>query len=172
MNYFSEEDTQISEFFEFDIESDFEYEQDLSMCGEQARKFELLSAYIDGEVTPEQRRQVQAWLDTDAEFKKLYLSLSRLQQDLKQAPVPPNPVSVEDITRGVFKKIDRQRNRRLVLAGSAFLAMVILGATSYLFPERNSSITQMAMNSSPAPETDSLMIGINDPIVEIPDKAK
>ncbi|MBR8829752.1 MAG: hypothetical protein N5P05_001296 [Chroococcopsis gigantea SAG 12.99] len=168
MNYFPEEETQLSKAFELDIWSDFQEDDDTLVSTEQAQKFELLSAYIDGEVTPDERRQVQQWLDTDTDFKKLYLSLTRLEQNLQQAPVPSSNVSVEKITEGVFKKIEAQRNRRLVLAGSAILTMLVVGFASYFLPGRNSPVTQIAMNPR-TPENESLMIGINQPIIEIPD---
>ncbi|MFM8202724.1 MAG: anti-sigma factor family protein, partial [Dolichospermum sp.] len=45
--------------------------------------FELLSAYLDGEVTATERRQVEQWLSTDASVKCLYKRLLNLRQGLQ-----------------------------------------------------------------------------------------
>ena len=42
---------------------------------EEAHRFDLISAYIDNEVTLEERKLVQHWLDHDAAAKKLYRQL-------------------------------------------------------------------------------------------------
>ena len=38
----------------------------------QRDRFELLSAYIDGEVTAAERGQIEQWLTTDPEVQCLY----------------------------------------------------------------------------------------------------
>jgi len=35
----------------------------------QQSRFELLSAYLDGEVSPQERKQIHHWLDTDPDTK-------------------------------------------------------------------------------------------------------
>ena len=42
--------------------------------------FELLSAYLDGEVTATERKQVEEWLSTDTDIKfLLYNNLANLE---------------------------------------------------------------------------------------------
>ncbi|MEM9769414.1 MAG: zf-HC2 domain-containing protein, partial [Cyanobacteria bacterium P01_D01_bin.71] len=43
-------------------------------------RFELLSAYLDGEVSPDERRLVATWLDKDPEAQCLYRRLLQLRQ--------------------------------------------------------------------------------------------
>ena len=62
--------------------SNFEHKQglfptDSSDMDNQFERFELLSAYMDGELTAEERKQVQQWLDSDPEFHELYKQLLR-----------------------------------------------------------------------------------------------
>jgi anti-sigma factor RsiW len=38
----------------------------------ELEKFELLSAYLDGEVTAAERKQVELWLQDDATFKAMH----------------------------------------------------------------------------------------------------
>ena len=49
--------------------------------------FELLSAYLDGEVTSEQRQQVQELLKQDPETKALYQRLLALREGFQNLPV-------------------------------------------------------------------------------------
>ena len=39
--------------------------------------FELLSAYLDGEVTATERKQVEEWFSTDTSVKCLYKKIGR-----------------------------------------------------------------------------------------------
>ena len=57
---------------------------------EEAR-FELLSAYIDNEVTPEERQLVAHWLMHDSTTQQMYQRLLRLRQAIRTAPVPEQP---------------------------------------------------------------------------------
>jgi hypothetical protein len=43
-------------------------------------RFELLSAYLDGEVTATERKQVEEWLANDASVQCLYARLSQCPQ--------------------------------------------------------------------------------------------
>ena len=50
--------------------------------------FELLSAYLDGEVTPTQRKEVQELLAQDPEAQGLYRRLLALRQEINSLPIP------------------------------------------------------------------------------------
>ena len=66
---------------------------------EEFERFELLSAYLDGEVTAEERYQVQEWLDNDPKLKQTYLKLLRLQQSIPQIPTPSPSISTDQLSR-------------------------------------------------------------------------
>ncbi|MBA2748353.1 MAG: zf-HC2 domain-containing protein, partial [Tatlockia sp.] len=74
--------------------------------------FELLSAYLDGEVTSTEKRQVEERLNNDAETQKLYARLLALRQNFQTLPVPPASQSVEQTIQQVFGKIEKRRQYR------------------------------------------------------------
>lgn len=130
-------------------------------------RFELLSAYLDGEVTAEQRRQVQQWLDTDPQVQKWYRQLTKLQQSAKYFPTPvaqPN----HQLSAQVFQKLDRRRNQRLCVVGGALVTAIAVGLVIHLFPGRYSAL-QMAQNLPSVSETESepLMIALNRPLFDM-----
>lgn len=54
-------------------------------------KFELVSAYLDDEVTSEERQLVAQWLRDDPNIQKMYQQLLMLRQAIRTAPVPEQP---------------------------------------------------------------------------------
>ncbi|ESA36243.1 hypothetical protein N836_07835 [Leptolyngbya sp. Heron Island J] len=54
-------------------------------------RFELLSAYIDDEVSSEERQLVAQWLMYDPNMQQMYQRLLRLRQAIRTAPVPEQP---------------------------------------------------------------------------------
>ena len=137
----------------------------------QYTRFELLSAYLDGEVTPAERKQVQEWLDTDPQTQKLYTRLLRLRQELDNIPIVPAASPNTQLADCVFARIDRQSHRkRLVIISGAAIATVVIGAVSSLFFGNKSPVFQFAENPLAPIEKDSepLKIALNHPIIEIP----
>ncbi|MFM6268866.1 MAG: anti-sigma factor family protein [Dolichospermum sp.] len=139
--------------------------------------FELLSAYLDGEVTATERRQVEQWLSTDASVKCLYKRLLNLRQGLQNIPVPPTNQSSETTIEQVLKRVERPYNL-IWLFGGAALAACILGTVSYLFPNNSSRILEMAETTEltpvvtqPVASDSSLMVALNKPVMEIPKTA-
>jgi anti-sigma factor RsiW len=98
-------------------------------------RFELLSAYLDGEVTAAERREVEAWLASDATAAQLHNRLLKLRRGFQALPTPAPSQPVELAITQVFKKID-QRPRLTVLLGgaSAAAAAVLVAAVSGLVP--------------------------------------
>ena len=118
--------------------SNFEHKQglfptDSSDMDNQFERFELLSAYMDGELTAEERKQVQQWLDSDPEFHELYKQLLRVQRETPTLKVPESSISVDDLSQGVFDTIDRQDGRKRGLIASALgIAAVIVGSITHI----------------------------------------
>jgi anti-sigma factor RsiW len=134
-------------------------------------RFLLLSAYLDGEVTPSERQQVHYWLDTDAEFHQQYRKLLRLQQELHHLPdtVPVSP----DLSVQFFRALDRrQQQRQLTVVGSLAIVALAIGLVSQLFLRENSLIPQLAQQIPVTAESDSLVIALNHPPIDIPIAAK
>jgi len=88
-------------------------------------RFELLSAYLDGELSADERRQVQNWLDHDPAVKRLYCRLLRLRQGMQTLPNPRSEQPVEEVIRQVFTRLGRVPQRALLWGGSAAAALVV-----------------------------------------------
>jgi len=95
-------------------------------------RFELISAYLDGEVTADERRQVEAWLDNEPEVQALYERLLKLHQGFDLMPVPPATVSVEQTIDAVFSRLDKKEKPRLILiwSGAGAIAAMFIAAIS------------------------------------------
>ena len=134
--------------------------------------FELLSAYIDGELTPAERDRVRHWLDNDPEIKTTYINLLKLQTQMQGIPIPPT-VSVEDLSAGVFQKIDRRRLRkRCFVWGGGAIAAAFLATISGIVPGINSPGLQLTESPSESfSEPMMVAVAVNKPAVKIPKTA-
>ncbi len=129
-------------------------------------RFELLSAYLDGEVTASERKQVEAWLATDRAFQQQYRQMQSVQHAMPRISVPSSQ-STTALAEGVFGQIDRNRNRKLSWIGGGAIAATVLAAVTGLgglLGDRPQ--LQFASNkaNTPAP----LMVALNDPILAMP----
>ncbi|MEH2281043.1 MAG: transcriptional regulator [Nostoc sp.] len=141
-------------------------------------RFELLSAYLDGEVTATERKQVEEWLANDASVQCLYARLLKLRQGLRTLPVPAAQQSPEAAVQQVLTRL-RRRSRFNWMAGGAAVAACVIGAVSGLVgggsmvpqlaqrPQREPIQTSSASIVPPSP----LMVGLNNPVIEIPKAA-
>lgn len=136
--------------------------------------FELLSAYIDGEATVAERKQVQEWLDKDPEIKNTYLQLLKLQGGFQNLSVPaPEVVPSEILAERVFQSIDRTRDRKRAIIWGGAIAATIVGTVASLFPSTTAPGFRMAENESQPKISQPVMVSvsINKPAVIIPKTA-
>ncbi len=132
-------------------------------------RFELLSAYLDGEVTTSERQQVEALLASDLAFEQQYRQMQQLQQAFDRLPVPsiPSAQSAQSLATDVFAKIDRQRQRRWMWCGGGAIAATLVATVAGLSGIFAGDRAQFANNPErPVP----LMVALNDPILSIPAK--
>jgi len=139
--------------------------------------FELLSAYLDGEVTATERKQVEEWLSTDISVKCLYKRLLNLRQGLQNIRVPPTNQSSETTIEQVLKRVNRPQDWAWMFGGAA-LAACILGTVSSLLPNNSFRILQVSQTTEltpamtqPAASNSPLMVALNKPVMEIPKTA-
>lgn len=92
-------------------------------------RFELLSAYLDGEVTAAERQQIEDWLTTDPVVKHLYARVLKLHQGLRVTQMPPAQQPVGSAVEQVFPRLNK-RPKMAVVWVSAAIAAVLLGAVS------------------------------------------
>ncbi len=141
-------------------------------------RFELLSAYMDGEVTADERRQVEEWLANDSTVQRLYERLLKLRQSFQSMPVPvSNERSVENTVDSVLARVDR-RPRSAVLWGGFAIAAVAVGAVSSLFLGNHSPAPELAQapkETVQQPSIDStsepLLVALDKPLISMPPDA-
>ncbi len=125
-------------------------------------RFELVSAYLDGEVTQSQRREVEALLAKDPVAKHLYQRLLQLRSEFQRMPISPTLETVDRTVEQVFEKIDRRSKRIFIWGGSAIAALCI-AVISGIISATRSPVIQLADVSDSEP----VQIALNEPIIEI-----
>ncbi|MEC4805918.1 MAG: Fis family transcriptional regulator [Jaaginema sp. PMC 1079.18] len=135
-------------------------------------RFEMLSAYLDGEATAQERQQVQQWLDTDPQAQCLYQRIIKLRSTMNAMPVPQGQ-SPDCVTQGVFRRLRQRSWQQAALVGGGAIAAVFVSVVSGVFPGNNGAWQYAETPSSPeiSISEDSLAIAINRPVVEIPKAA-
>jgi anti-sigma factor RsiW len=142
-------------------------------------QFELLSAYLDGEVTAAERKQVETLLATDESFQQEYRQMQRIHSGCSAIAVPASQ-SIENLTDNVFAKIDRRRHKKLAwLSGGAIAASLVAGlGLNGIFSGNGGPQFQMAQTNAPISTTANtierntpapLMLALNDSVVSLID---
>ncbi|MEG4351320.1 zf-HC2 domain-containing protein [Microcoleus sp. LAD1_D5] len=128
-------------------------------------RFELLSAYLDGEVTAAERRQVEDWLTNDPVTKGLYSRLLMMQRGFQSMPVPASEQSAQELATKVLQRVERKSKQTWMLGGGAIAALLI-AVVSGVGGGRQLFAPQFARSPVPA-ESDGLIVALNEPLVEI-----
>ena len=151
----------------FDAHNSSGQETAREMDSLQRDRFELISAYIDGEVTAAERYQVQEWLARDANSQHLYARLMKLRQGLHQLPIPANQVTARETANQVFTRIDRRRMRNTMVWGGAAIAAMFVSAFSGILPG-SQFMPRLAQTPLTEEAAEPLMIAVNRPVIQIP----
>ncbi|MGL5831834.1 MAG: anti-sigma factor family protein [Waterburya sp.] len=157
----------------------FEHDQSMVSSNQQKKiptdNFELISAYLDGELSPTERYQVQQWIDEDPQVKQLYHRLLALQGEIQSLEIPPDQKTVGEVTEQVFQSLDRQRRRRRLLWGGSAIAASCLATITGLIPGLMPSSLRVAespnsreFSPAVAPEQVMLAVALNKPAINIP----
>ncbi|MBM0741566.1 Fis family transcriptional regulator [Phormidium sp. CLA17] len=144
-----------------------------SLDAVQRDRFEMLSAYMDGEVTADERRMVEEWLANDPTVQKLHFRLLKLRQTFQAMPVPTaNEKAVQQTVDAVLARVDR-RSRFSAIWGGIALAAVAVGAVSTSLMGDRSPFFQMAQSSRDGAQTQTavkpepLLIALDQPLIAI-----
>lgn len=123
---------------------------------------ELLSAFLDNEVTPEERDRARVLLATKPSARQYYFQQLKLRAALRKLPVPPTQaISHRTLEGSVFARVGRQR--RLLWGGSA-VAAALVGIFTW------ASGTQLQLARTPGPlQRDALDIAIHQPVLALPE---
>ncbi|NJN74958.1 MAG: hypothetical protein HC796_00170 [Synechococcaceae cyanobacterium RL_1_2] len=73
-------------------------------------RWELLNAYLDGELTTVEEQQIEQWLQEDPTYRHLYQHLIALSEGCHRLPEPPPSASYGELYQGVFAEIDKQES--------------------------------------------------------------
>jgi hypothetical protein len=124
-------------------------------------RFELLSAYLDGEVTPEERQIVLDWMECDPKARCLYDRLIRIRQGLRTDCARSCP-DTDTVVTQVFQSL----NYRLQLVGMAGVGVFVLGILSLLSGGigHHQNFWRWASNQQP----EYLEIALDQPAFPIP----
>jgi hypothetical protein len=147
----------------------------------KSEQFELLSAYLDGEVSVAERQQVEGWLSQDPKLRQTYQQMLTLQSSFKSLPVATQSVQTDQLVRNVLARADRLRRMR-VLGGAGAVAALIVGSVSSVLIGQNWTVKTaqqpsvqptFAVPTAPAMpaihnDPSTLMIALERPPVEIP----
>ncbi len=121
----------------------------------QRDRFELLSAYLDGEVTAAERRQVEDWLANDETVKRLHQRLVQLRHGFQDMAAPVMAQTPVDVTlKQVMARVDRRTNRPAwVLGGLAAAGALVTAGLGWIGGDGglNPQLATNALKSSPAP---------------------
>lgn len=91
-------------------------------------RFELLSAYLDNEVTPQERQLVSQWLMEDPNTLQMYRRLLILRQAIRTAPVTPSVTRTLEIpTPPQPALLPSSTLQRTVILAVAIALIVCLG---------------------------------------------
>ncbi|WP_126387403.1 anti-sigma factor family protein [Pseudanabaena sp. ABRG5-3] len=140
-------------------------------------RFELLSAYIDGEVTETEEQLVEQWLSDDVDFRRLYHQQINLRQSLIDLPVPVAANSsakkeTEVMIDRVFAEIDkRSQRRKWKLASIGISVAAVVGVFGSLFTFNSSPQFSPVSNSVKAPTSvaeEPVLIAMEEPLVPLP----
>ncbi len=110
----------------------------------QRDRFELLSAYVDGEVTAAERKQVQQLLNTDSQTQHLYARIMKLRHGIQTLPIPQSEQPAEIMVKEVFSRIEQRRTIRNVVWGGAAIAALFIGALPNVFSGSQSPAPKLA----------------------------
>lgn len=105
-------------------------------------RFELLSAYLDGELTACNRREVETWLEHDPTIQELYQRLLTLRKRFQAIPAESLNHQEDQFAKQIFAAI--QRRRRDMLWKSAPIVAAVTGAWVGLWFSQNHFTSRFA----------------------------
>lgn len=131
-------------------------------------RFELLSAYLDGEASASESKQVEEWLDNDPTVQCLYQRLLKLRQGFEMLPTPPQDQPVEDMVTQVMGRLDRRPKRTALLWGTGAIAAAAVAALSTTFADSGQLFPRMAATPTPQEGAALMRIALDQPLISIP----
>jgi hypothetical protein len=132
-------------------------------------RFELLSAYLDGEVTPDERRLVHQWLQDDTAAQCLHARLLHLRRGFTGLSHPTSwqpTTPADEVAEGVIDRLNH-RLSRTCMAGIAAAAIAVVGSLSGAVANRPWAPFLTQAEAPVSPEV-PLEIALDQPAITIP----
>lgn len=92
--------------------------------------FELLSAYVDNEVTSEERQLVEQWLQNESAIQRMYQQMLMLRQAIRTAPVPAPSALEVPTPPNWWERISSSKIRRTLVCTAAIALISSLNQLS------------------------------------------
>ncbi len=152
--------------------------QNKTQTPDPEEQFELLSAYMDNEASPDERLKVEQWLATDINFRRLHQQQLKLRQLLIDLPVPGisrvgsqvNARNEQVVNRVLAKLDERSKQRKIVWGGIAAMA-VLVGAVGSMFTFNSPSMNLdggIATSNSITNTEEPLLLAMEKPLIPMP----
>jgi len=132
------------------------------------QRFELLSAYLDQELSPEETAEVEQWLKEDEKARRTYQNLLQLRYCLREIPVPSSQLPADVLSRKVVAKAHSQRMRQALLWSGGVVAALFVAIIAGTLSTINSPFPRLAKSDQTRVSSSSLMIAVDQPVLEIP----
>lgn len=129
-------------------------------------RFELLSAYLDSEVTAAERSQVEVWLRQDPQFQQVYHRLLKLRQGIHSSAVP-NGSSVDQVAHQVMTRLDRRPKLSLVWGGGMAIAALVIGTLTTVFSDQRLLVPNMVQAPSGDVPAEELLLSLDQPVIDL-----
>ncbi len=133
---------------------------------DDSKRFELLSAYVDGEVTSQESKAIEYWLDTEPDFNKLYKTLLRIKRETCIISTPINIKSKSVLSQDIFNKIDCQQRKKFNTILGSLGTMVMIFGTIWL--QDGFALRRYVQKN----DNQALTIALNRPVLEIPNRIR
>lgn len=133
---------------------------------DQQQRMELLSAYIDGEVTLKEKQEVEEWLSWDPQAQKTYQSLQKLRFGLRDISPPTTTYETEALTDQVITQSHRKTLKQSLVWGGGAVVAILVTAGWAILPGSNSPVSRLAESNEPKDSSEALMIAVDQPITE------
>jgi len=133
---------------------------------DEQQRFELLSTYIDRELSPEETAKVEQWLREDQQARQAYQSLSKLRYRLRETPAPPSQTSSEVLSERVIRRANHQGLMQTMLWSGSTIAAIFVTAVTGIWSFKGSVMPRFAQSEQV--NSSSLTIAVNQPVLEIP----
>lgn len=118
-------------------------------------RFELLTAYLDSEVTAAERQQIQDWLRTDLEVQRLYARALQLRS--KWQVIPTQQLVAQRLGQA-FPRLQTSSKMAAAWCSTILVAMLV---TFLGVPPRQSSAPKMAQAPQPGVVLRKLLLRVD-----------